>query len=96
VLQADTGPQYGFEPEERVNNPNDGIYQQSMRILNAYHLPQNGARWLYKGISPVNTFRLIFSNYFDADIPLLDDQSYFSTADFPYRFINVTESVDYH
>jgi len=28
---------------------------------------------LYDNISPVNTFRLIFSQYFGADYPLLED-----------------------
>jgi hypothetical protein len=63
--------------------------------LNAYHLPDSGASDLYKEITPVNTFRLIFNLYFEAALPLLDDQSYFSTGDSPYHFTNVTDSVDY-
>jgi hypothetical protein len=95
ILQGDTGPPYGFEAEAALQNQANEIYQQNMRILNAYYLPQNGAQWMYQGISPVNTFRLIFNIYLDADFPLLDDQSYFLTVDHPFRFINVTESVDY-
>jgi hypothetical protein len=95
ILQGDTGPPYGFEAEAALQNQANEIYQQNMRILNAYYLPQNGAQWMYQGISPVNTFRLIFNIYLDTDFPLLDDQSYFLTVDHPFRFINVTESVDY-
>jgi hypothetical protein len=95
ILQGDTGPPYGFEPDAALGNPTADIYQQNMRILNAYHLPNNGAQLLYKGISPVNTFRLIFDIYFDADFPLLDDQSFALTAEYPYRLVNVTDSVDY-
>jgi hypothetical protein len=95
ILQGDTGPPYGFEAEAALQNQANEVYQQNMRILNAYYLPQNGAQWMYHGISPVNTFRLIFNIYLDTDFPLLDDQSYFLTVDHPFRFINVTESVDY-
>ena len=95
ILQGDTGPPYGFELEAALQDQANEIYQQNMRILNAYYLPQNGAQWMYEGISPVNTFRLIFNIYLDTDFALLDDESYFLTVDRPYRFINVTESVDY-
>jgi len=45
--------------------------------LNAYYLP-NGDKNLYKSITPVNSFRLIFNDYFGADYPLLPDVSHAS------------------
>jgi hypothetical protein len=68
VIQAD----HGDEWEER------------MAILNAYYFPGNGKDALYPTISPVNTFRLIFDEYFGQDFPLLDDVSYFSRYDQDY------------
>ena len=62
-----------------------------MKIFNAYYLPVDGNKLLYKSITPVNSFRLIFSHYFGADYPLLEDESYFSTEEEPYTFINVTD-----
>jgi hypothetical protein len=55
--------------------------------LLAYYLP-NGSGKLYPSISPVNSFRLIFDEYFGANYPLLPDLTYISdtsalTAD-PY------------
>jgi hypothetical protein len=47
-------------------------------ILNAYYLPDGGEDALYPSISPVNSFRVIFDKYFGADLPLLDDVSYYS------------------
>ncbi len=44
--------------------------------LLAYYLPGNGSAKLYTTISPVNSFRLIFNEYFGADYPLLPDQTY--------------------
>ena len=32
---------------------------------------------LYESISPVNTFRVIFDNYFGTDLGLLEDKHYF-------------------
>jgi hypothetical protein len=95
IIQGDTGPPYGFRHEEALHNPTEEIYQQNLRILNAFYLPENGAQSLYEGISPVNTFRLIFNRYFEADFPLVADRSYFLTGEIPYRFLDVTEAVDY-
>jgi len=47
-------------------------------ILNAIYLPEAGRDDLYSSISPVNTFRVIFDNYFNADLPLLPDNSFYS------------------
>lgn len=43
------------------------------RILNAYHLPGGRREWLHAGITPVNTFRMLFNQYFGAHYPLLPD-----------------------
>jgi hypothetical protein len=45
--------------------------------LLAYHLP-NGSGKLYPSISPVNSFRLIFDEYFGGNYPLLPDLTYIS------------------
>ncbi|MDM7999085.1 MAG: hypothetical protein QUS33_03555 [Dehalococcoidia bacterium] len=43
------------------------------KILNAYYLPGGGEEALYDSISPVNTFRIVFNQYFGADYDLLPD-----------------------
>jgi hypothetical protein len=45
--------------------------------LLAYYLPK-GSEKLYPSISPVNSFRLIFDEYFGANYPLLPDLTYYS------------------
>jgi len=47
-------------------------------ILNAIYLPDAGRQDLYSSISPVNTFRVVFNNYFGTNLPLLPDESFFS------------------
>lgn len=57
-----------------------------MDILNAYYLPEGGNEALYPHISPVNTFRVIFNQYFGGKFELLDDISYFSVYSTPFDY----------
>jgi hypothetical protein len=50
--------------------------QQRMSILNAYYVNDQAKKGLYETITPVNTFRIIFNNYFGTTYPLLEDKSY--------------------
>jgi hypothetical protein len=84
VLQSDHGPTL----ESAADRP--AKIEARMAILNAYHLPGGGEKLLYENISPVNSFRLILSYYFNADYPLLRDVSYFSKFGAPYRFEEVS------
>ncbi|GAB4545971.1 MAG: hypothetical protein Fur002_20620 [Anaerolineales bacterium] len=72
-----------------------GAWMQSkdrhLWILNAYYLPDHQDA-LYKTISPVNTFRLIFDLYFGGRYGLLDDVSYYSPVPYLYDFSVVPSS----
>jgi len=73
ILQGDHGP---LLPDNHA---------AQLKILNAYYLP-NGSESLYPSISPVNTFRVLFNEYFGADFPLLGDKSYYSDLSRRYDF----------
>ena len=92
IIQADHGPHNTFVVGKY---PTDDMFKEGMRIFNAYYLPAKGNDLLYHHITPVNTFRLIFNSYFDTNYKLLDDQSYYSFEVEPYRFVNITDIVDY-
>lgn len=62
-----------------------GVQGSRMLILNAYYLPE-GRENLYPSISPVNSFRVVFNQYFGTDFPLLPDISYASNYEAPYDF----------
>jgi len=62
VIQGDHG--MWFQPPQTL-----------AKNLNLYLLPEHSAA-LYPSITPVNTFRVIFNEYFDANLPLLDDAAY--------------------
>jgi hypothetical protein len=64
ILQGD----HGF--------PNVTTGRGTFPILNAYYLPGIQPGKLYRTISPVNTFRLIFDEYYSGQYELLPDQSF--------------------
>ena len=59
--------------------------------LNAYYLPEGVVSELYPTITPVNTFRLIFSEYFGMDYPLLPDIVYSAPEGSRYDFTQVED-----
>lgn len=70
----------------------DTSEEERMAILNAYYLPDAGNQLLYESISPINTFRLIFNRYFGGQYDLLEDISYFSSYQYPYRYTVIPNS----
>ncbi len=89
ILQADHGPALYLD----MKRPHKTFFPERMAILNAYYLPETGPEGLYPSISPVNTFRVLFNNYFGTDYELLEDRSFFSSWDHPYRVYDITEKI---
>lgn len=75
LLQGDHGP---------WSQPNP----QHFFILNAYHLPGHNNQ-LYRQISPVNSFRVIFNSYFGGKYDMLPDVTYYSPVPKLYDFSEV-------
>jgi hypothetical protein len=75
ILQGDHGPQVVDGPEAQMKN------------LNAYYLPGvEMTEVLYPSITPVNSFRVVFNEYFGAELPLLEDVSYYSNLSHRYEY----------
>ena len=85
IVQGDHGPLFTLSRKDEI--------KMRMSILNAYYLPSGGDKALYDKITPVNSFRAIFSYYFHANLKLLEDKCYFSTIDFPDDREDVTETL---
>jgi hypothetical protein len=88
VLQGD----HGSRAYSDFDDPRASYFKESLAILNAYHLPGLSREVVYPGISPVNTFRLVFRHYFGADLEPLPDTSAWTTWRRPYRFLPFEES----
>lgn len=89
ILQSDHGP--GLELD--WSTPSETTYWERLAILNAYYLPGGGEQHLYPGISPVNTFRVVFNHFFGADHELLEDKCYFMLRNQPYQLKEVTDMI---
>jgi len=87
IIQSDHGVRLGLDWE----NPNEQTIKRAFNNFNAIYLPSKGKDLLYEAMTPVNTFRIIFNSYFDENYDLLDDKSFFSSKDPPYKFVDVTD-----
>jgi hypothetical protein len=98
ILQSDEGPHspaqddFGEPFDSRTLDATE--IERKLHILNAFYLPGLHDTGLYPTITPVNTFRLIFDDYYGADLPLLPDRTYlFEDDDHPYRFTDITDRL---
>jgi len=73
IIQGDHGPTVPSGPQARMRN------------LNVYFLP-GADKAVYPTITPVNTFRVIFNQYFGQNLKLLDDVSLYSDYEDPFNF----------
>ncbi|MFZ5952578.1 MAG: sulfatase-like hydrolase/transferase [Candidatus Rifleibacteriota bacterium] len=87
ILQSDHGPGSMLNWEDSKNT----FLPERFSILNAYYFSDQDYSGLYKNISPVNSFRLVFNKLFKAGFELEEDKNFFSPWTFRYRFENVTE-----
>ena len=76
IVQGDHGPRF-VEIENQL------------KILNAYYFPEPAPE-PYPSITPVNTFRMVFSNYFGTSLPIVPEQSYASPSKSPFEFEDIS------
>jgi hypothetical protein len=72
------------------DSPSQTCLWERTPILNAYYLPEGGERLLYPSISPVNSFRVVLNAYFGAELPLLPDNTYFTSKRLPRQAVDIT------
>ncbi len=96
VLQADEGPYPVDYARDTVGYDWATAATEDLEIkfgiFNAMYLPGGEAPAVPTTLSSVNTFRLIFNAYFDADLPLLPDRTFTSAG--KYRPYDLTEITD--
>ena len=83
ILQGDHGlrvTDWDNKPKSREELENSCL-RELFSNLNAVYLPDLDRRHQpYDTMSPVNTFRMIFDNYFGSDLGLLPDRSFYALA----------------
>lgn len=90
IIQGDHGPGSGLVWDA----PSQTCLWERTPILNAYYLPGAGKDLLYPTISPVNSFRVVLNAYFGADLPLLPDDTYFTSHRLERQAIDITAQRD--
>jgi hypothetical protein len=88
ILQGDHGPGGRLDWDSPANT----CLWERTSILNAYYLPGEKTDELYPQISPVNSFRVILNAYFETDLPLLPDRTYFTSHRLDRQVIDITET----
>lgn len=98
IIQADEGPFFlrpgavekGFDWFEA----DDDDLKIKFGILHAVYFPDQDYGALYQDLTPVNSFRILFNQYFDQNLPLLPDRSFAYHSDFDlYSFKDITERL---
>lgn len=90
ILQGDHGPGSMLDHHNLAKTNVD----ERFSILSAYYFPDGDYTALYQGMTPVNTFRVIFNKYYGTDYKMLGDHSYFSDYLQPFLFADVTTHLN--
>jgi hypothetical protein len=90
ILQGDHGPGSLIDSQSAA----PPCFYERYSILNAYYLPGIPPDSVPPDITPVNTFRMIFNEYFSPDLELLPNRQYFSQQESIHQFEDVTERTD--
>lgn len=96
IIQSDHGANLCYYDESfdvYSMDPTQSQLRQRMENLTAIYLPENKYENLYKTITPVNIFRVIFDSVFGTDFGHLPDKNFYSTIYFPLDFKDVTPLV---
>lgn len=86
ILQGDHGSRSRLSQETLQASD----VRECFRNLDAFLVPPAVRRLLYPGITPVNSFRLLFNGLFGTKFEKLPDRCYYTSWDKPYQPIDVT------
>ena len=86
ILQGDTGSAFNGN----WNSPSNDFIIERMSNLNAIYFPDGNYDSFKNMNTPVNTFRIIFNEFFDANYLPLENKMYWSTGSSPYLHDDVT------
>ena len=92
IIQGDTGTSI-------LNNPDISDYMKKrLSILYAIHIPHVDNKTFSENISSPNIYRIIFNNYFETNLEILDNRYYWYTDSDnetdDKRFKDITEIID--
>lgn len=90
LLQAD----HGLGLSISFNSAENACLKERFSAFGAYYLPGANPNVIPQDITPVNLFRIIFNEYFDADLELVENRQYFTKGQNMFTDMqDVTEQV---
>ena len=90
IIQSD----HGERTKINWTNPTEEMIKQGLNNINAIYFPNRHGDLAYDEISNVNTFRIIFNEYFNSNFELLEDKYFWmESGDPPFKIIDVTEII---
>jgi hypothetical protein len=97
IIQTDEGAPFlngKVKPKDSWKKASPDLLKEKFPIFSAFYFPGKGKESLYETETPVNTFRLVFNNYFGTNFPILPDKNYiFPDLKHLYEFKDVTAIV---
>jgi hypothetical protein len=88
LLQSDHGHgRMGRHPD--IQNVDGYRLRERMAAFAAYRLPGLDPESVGTSITPVNALRLMLRHHFSADLPPLEDASYWSSEDHPLKLVRI-------
>ena len=92
LVQGDHGSKLRLDQNSLVKTDLNECFPNLM----AYYVPDSIRSHLYDGITPVNSFRLVFNGLFGEQLSPKPDRSWYSTRPLPYAFTEVTSQLADH
>jgi hypothetical protein len=89
IIQGDHGSRMNLDWESLARTD----LREPFANLNAYLVPDKVRLDLTDKITPINSFRIILTDVFGAQLPRLPDRNFYSTESHPYDFVDVTERL---
>ena len=80
---------HGFRPYINWYEPEKEDFIRGFNTISAFYFPGKIDK-IPSEISAVNTFRIFFNTYFDADYEILDDRHLWYTSKHPYQFKEIS------
>ena len=91
IIQSDHGERTKID----WMNPTEEMVKQGLNNINAIYFPNRHEGLVDEEISNVNSFRIIFNEYFNAKFELLDDKYFWMESGKPsFKIIDVTEIIE--
>ena len=93
LLQADHGSGTKVRPDLPADQLTPDGARERFAAFAAYRLPGIPPDSIAAAVTPVNVVRLVLRHYLHADVPAVPDDSYYASAERPYHFVRMADSV---